>query len=159
MLVAFFNRLMMNTYHFFLNTACNCEQNKDIFRVCYMTSRTIDPAAESARREEFHDLVRAFKSARLCCLVQVQNLHPNAASLAELWKFSFLNNGATIKGLVNELPRYLTQLVCCCPEATSSAAKFCFGWTSVQPHESFFHPSTGECTWGNFWSFRYAALQ
>ena len=57
--------------------------------------------------QEFHDLVRAFKSARLCCPVQVQNLHPNAASVAELWKFSFLNNDATIDGLVNELPRYL----------------------------------------------------
>ena len=58
--------------------------------------------------QEFHDLVRAFKSARLCCPVQVQNLHPNAASLAELRKFSFLNNDATIDGLVNELPRYNT---------------------------------------------------
>ena len=99
-------------------------------------------------RQEFHDLVRAFKSARLCCPVQVQNLHLNAASLAELRKFNFLNND----GLVNELPRYLaaadgtvieeeeelgtvvgeacthpSQLVCCGPEATSSAAKFCFG--------------------------------
>ena len=54
-----------------------------------------------------HDLVRAFKSVILCCPVQVQNLHPNAASLAELRKFSFLNNDATIDGLVNELPRYL----------------------------------------------------
>ena len=32
---------------------------------------------------------------------------PNAASVAELRKFSFLNNDATIDGLVNELPRYL----------------------------------------------------
>ena len=57
--------------------------------------------------QEFHDLVRAFKSARLCCPVQVQNLHPNAASVAELLKFSFLNDDATIDALVNELPRYL----------------------------------------------------
>ena len=32
--------------------------------------------------QEFHDLVHAFKSARLCS--PVQNLHANAASLAEL---------------------------------------------------------------------------
>ena len=31
--------------------------------------------------QEFHDLVRAFKSARLCCPVQVRNLYPNAAGL------------------------------------------------------------------------------
>ena len=50
--------------------------------------------------QEFHDLVRAFKSARLCCPVQVQNLHPNAASLAELRKFSFLHNDATVDALL-----------------------------------------------------------
>ena len=57
--------------------------------------------------QEFHDLVRAFKSARLCCPVQVQHLRPNAASVEELRKFKFLNTDATIRGLVNELPRYL----------------------------------------------------
>ena len=74
------------------------------------TKQCISPGLRFFQRkfsEEFHDLVRAFKSARLCCPVQVQNLHPNAASLAELRKFSFLNNDATIDGLVNELPRYL----------------------------------------------------
>ena len=74
------------------------------------TKQCISPALRFFQRkfsQEFHDLVRTFKSARLCCPVQVQNLHPNAASLAELRKFSFLNNDATIDGLVNELPRYL----------------------------------------------------
>lgn len=74
------------------------------------TKQCISPGLRFFQRkfsQEFHDLVRAFKSARLCCPVQVQNLHPNAASLAELRKFSFLNNDATIDGLVNELPRYL----------------------------------------------------
>ena len=74
------------------------------------TKQCISPGLRFFQRkfsQEFHDLVRTFKSARLCCPVQVQNLHPNAASLAELRKFSFLNNDATIDGLVNELPRYL----------------------------------------------------
>ena len=72
------------------------------------TKQCISPALRFFQRkfsQEFHDLVRTFKSARLCC--PVQNLHPNAASLAELRKFSFLNNDATIDGLVNELPCYL----------------------------------------------------
>ena len=43
---------MINTYHFYLNSAFNCEQNKDIFRVCYMTSRAIEPVPESARVEK-----------------------------------------------------------------------------------------------------------
>ena len=52
MLVACFICLMINTYHFYLNSAFNCERNKDIFRVCYMTSRAIDPVPESARVEK-----------------------------------------------------------------------------------------------------------
>lgn len=56
---------------------------------------------------EFHTTVRAFRAARLCCPVQVQELHPTAASVAELKLFPFLNNDATIAGLVHELPRYL----------------------------------------------------
>lgn len=52
MLVACFICLMINTYHFYLNSAFNCKQNKDIFRVCYMTSRAIDLVAESARIEK-----------------------------------------------------------------------------------------------------------
>ena len=52
MLVVCFICLMINTYHFYLNSAFNCERNKDIFRVCYMTSRAIDPVPESARVEK-----------------------------------------------------------------------------------------------------------
>ena len=52
MLVVCFICLMINTYHFYLNSAFNCEQNKDIFRVCYMTSRAIKPVPESARVEK-----------------------------------------------------------------------------------------------------------
>ena len=33
--------------------------------------------------QEFHGLVRAFKSARLCCPILVQELHPTAGSLQE----------------------------------------------------------------------------
>ena len=52
MLVVCFICLMINTYHFYLNSAFNCKQNKDIFRVCYMTSRAIKPVPESARVEK-----------------------------------------------------------------------------------------------------------
>ena len=52
MLVACFISLMINTYHFYLNSAFKCKRNKDIFRVCYMTSRAIDPIPESARVEK-----------------------------------------------------------------------------------------------------------
>ena len=52
MLVACFICLMINTYHFYLNSAFNCKRNKDIFRVCYMTSRAIDLVLESARVEK-----------------------------------------------------------------------------------------------------------
>ena len=48
------------------------------------TKQCITPGLRFFQRkfsQEFHDLVRAFKSARLCCPVQVQNLHPNAASV------------------------------------------------------------------------------
>ena len=72
------------------------------------TKQCISPGLRFFQRkfsQEFHDLVHAFKSTRLCCPVQVQNLHPNATSLAELQKFSFLNNDATIE--LYELPRYL----------------------------------------------------
>ena len=65
------------------------------------TKQCISPGPRFFQRkfsQEFHDL-------RLCCPVQVQNLHPNATSLAELRKFSFLNNDATIE--LYEFPRYL----------------------------------------------------
>ena len=59
--------------------------------------------------QEFHNLVRAFRSATLCCPIQVQQLRPTAASLHELRNFSFLDNDAVITGLSDELPRYLAS--------------------------------------------------
>ena len=59
-------------------------------------------------RQEFYGNVRAFRSARLCCPVQVQQLRPTAASVEELRRFRFLDNDAIIQGLnTAELPRYL----------------------------------------------------
>ncbi|EDO26029.1 predicted protein [Nematostella vectensis] len=43
---------------------------------------------------QFHDTVRAFKAARLCCPIQVQTLRPNAASIQELKQFSFISDSA-----------------------------------------------------------------
>ena len=60
-------------------------------------------------RQEFHDRVCAFGNARLCCLVQVQQLRPTADSFHELRNFSFLDNDAVITGLYDELPRYLAN--------------------------------------------------
>ena len=59
--------------------------------------------------QEFHNLVRAFRSARLCCPVQVKNFRPTAASFLELRNFSSLDNDAVITGLSDELPRYLAS--------------------------------------------------
>ena len=58
---------------------------------------------------EFHSVVRAFRSARLCCPIQVQQLRPTAAFVEELKNFSFLDDDATIASLVDELPRYLAK--------------------------------------------------
>lgn len=55
---------------------------------------------------EFRDTVRAFKAARLCCPVKVQELHPNAACVQELKQFGFFTDAA-ISQLVEELPNYL----------------------------------------------------
>lgn len=41
------------------------------------------------------------------CPVKVQELHSTAASVEELKLISFLNNDATIAGLVHELPHNL----------------------------------------------------
>ena len=41
---------------------------------------------------QFHNIVRAFKAARLCCPIQVQALHPTAASVQELKQFSFITD-------------------------------------------------------------------
>ena len=57
--------------------------------------------------QEFYDIVRAFRSARLFCPVQVQQLHPTVASVEELRKFSFLDDDGIIQGLVVELPQYM----------------------------------------------------
>lgn len=56
---------------------------------------------------QFHNTVRAFKVARLCCPVQVQALKPTAASLDEFRNFPFLDNDDTIASLAQELPAYL----------------------------------------------------
>ncbi|CAB4025203.1 RNA-directed DNA polymerase from transposon BS, partial [Paramuricea clavata] len=55
---------------------------------------------------EFHNIVRAFKAARLCCPVKVQELHPTAASVQELKQFGFFTDVAIVQ-LVEELPKYL----------------------------------------------------
>ena len=51
---------------------------------------------------QFHDTVRVFKAARLCCPV----LCPTAATLEELRHFPFVNNDAKIVNLARELPQY-----------------------------------------------------
>ena len=55
---------------------------------------------------QFHNIVRAFKAARLCCPIQVQALHPTAASVQELKQFSFITDTEVVQ-LVEELPNYL----------------------------------------------------
>ncbi|KAK3742871.1 hypothetical protein QZH41_007769 [Actinostola sp. cb2023] len=70
----------------------------------------INPGLQFYQRkfsQEFYDIVRAFRSARLCCPVQVQQLHPTVASVEELRKFSFLDDDGIIQGLTAELPRYM----------------------------------------------------
>ena len=70
----------------------------------------INPGLQFFQRkfsQEFYESVSAFRSARLCCPVQVQQLRPTAASVEELRRFRFLDNDAIIQGLTAELPRYL----------------------------------------------------
>ena len=55
---------------------------------------------------QFHNIVRAFKAARLCCPIQVQALHPTAASVQELKQISFITDAEVVQ-LVEELPNYL----------------------------------------------------
>ena len=55
---------------------------------------------------QFHNIVRAFKAACLCCSIQVQAPHPTAASVQELKQFSFITDAEVIQ-LVEELPNYL----------------------------------------------------
>lgn len=56
---------------------------------------------------QFRTTVRAFKVARLCCPMQVQNLNPTAASVEEFRNFPFLDNDNIIANLARELPDYL----------------------------------------------------
>ena len=56
---------------------------------------------------QFYETVRAFKSARLCCPVQVQSLTPTAESLQEFRSFPFIKDDAKIANLAEELPLYL----------------------------------------------------
>lgn len=55
---------------------------------------------------QFRHIVRAFKAARLCCPVQVQQLHPTAAAIQELKLFGFFTD-AEIAQLAQDLPLYL----------------------------------------------------
>ena len=55
---------------------------------------------------QFHNIVRAFKAARLCCPMQVQALRPTAVSVQELKQFSFITDAEVVQ-LVKELPNYL----------------------------------------------------
>ena len=56
---------------------------------------------------QFRSTVCAFKAARLCCPVQVQNRNPTAASLEEFRDFPFLDNDNMIANLAQMLPEYL----------------------------------------------------
>ena len=56
---------------------------------------------------QFHNTVRAFKVARLCCPEQVQHLKPTADCLEEFRNFPFLDNDEIIASLGRELPEYL----------------------------------------------------
>ena len=42
---------------------------------------------------QFHDIVRAFKAACLCCPMQEQALRPTAVSVQELKQFRFITDG------------------------------------------------------------------
>ena len=53
------------------------------------------------------DAVAAFKDARVMCPVTVQWLGPTRATVEALRIFPFLDNDATIGGLVRELPQYI----------------------------------------------------
>ena len=55
---------------------------------------------------QFHNIVRAFQAARLCCPIQVQALHLTAASVQELKQISFITDAEVVQ-LVEELPNYL----------------------------------------------------
>ena len=73
------------------------------------TKACIDPGFRFYQHKfsmEFHNTVRAFKAARLCYLMKVQELHPTAASVQKLKQFGFFS-GASTAELVQELSNYL----------------------------------------------------
>ena len=55
---------------------------------------------------QFYETVQAFKTACLCCPVQVQSLNPTAESLQEFRSFPFMKDNAKIAHLAEELPLY-----------------------------------------------------
>ncbi|KAK3734546.1 hypothetical protein QZH41_010390, partial [Actinostola sp. cb2023] len=66
-----------------------------------------EKAAISRKRKIERNEAGGKKSVRGTNDPKVQQLRPNAASVEELRNFSFLDDNATIAGLVAELPRYL----------------------------------------------------
>ena len=85
---------------------------------------------------ELHSVVRAFRSARMCCLVQVQQLHPTAASVDELRNFSFLDDNALIASLADELPHYLAKADGVQVTSDSDKVKWWSSNSSTLPHWS-----------------------
>ena len=71
----------------------------------------VQPAIQRFLRKfnvDLYDAVTAFKAARVMCPVTVGWLRPTRASVEALRIFPFLDNDATIDGLVRELPQYIT---------------------------------------------------
>lgn len=58
---------------------------------------------------QFHDVVRAFKAARMACPTKVQELKPTAADVEQLRLFKLFNKDDTITNLQQELPDYRAE--------------------------------------------------
>ena len=56
---------------------------------------------------KLYDTVTAFKAARIMCPVAVQWMRPTPATVEALRILPFLDNDATINGLIRELPQYV----------------------------------------------------
>ena len=56
---------------------------------------------------KLYDNVTTFKAARIMCPVAVQWMRPTPATVEALRIFPFLDNDATINGLIRELPQYV----------------------------------------------------
>ena len=56
---------------------------------------------------KLYDTVTAFKAARIMCPVAVQWMRPTPATVEALRILPFLDNDATIDGLIRELPQYV----------------------------------------------------